>query len=132
MAKAPALMAAPAAASIAKLAMPASMSATAALSRLAPSAAQVAKLPLNIGAASDKAGLASLQPSWFEKMFGKGGKDKMRDMGLSMMQQAMGQQQQQAPQMQLSPFQPQVGGGGGGGQPQLQTLMQQLGMNKIQ
>jgi hypothetical protein len=69
---------------------------------------------------------------FLDRIFGKMDKDKMRETGLSMMQQAM--QQEQVPPMQLAAFQP-GGGGGGMGQgqpPALMQLLQQYGLNKIQ
>ena len=132
MAKAPAAaaMAAPAAASVAKLAMPSAlMNPMAMVSRMPPAASSIAKIPL--GPIMDKGVddiIKKMQPSWFEKNRGN-----IRDMGLGLMQMGLQQQQAQASPMQLSPFQPTLGGGGGAppGTPQLVALAQQLGLNKV-
>lgn len=136
MAKAPAALAAaaPAASSIAKLAMPASLSTASMLSRMAPAASSVAKIPMKgiMDAGMDKVlDNFTKKPGWLER-----NKDGLRNAGLGLMQMGMQQQQQQAAPMQLTPFQPSAGGGGmpggQGGQGALMQLLQQYGMNKIQ
>ena len=95
-----------------------------------PNPATIAKLPTDfISKYADN--LSKPQQSWFDKLWGKMDKNKMRETGVGLINQSLAQQQQRTP---MAPFQPGMGGGmqqGGGGQPELVALAQQLGLNKV-
>jgi hypothetical protein len=77
-------------------------------------------------------GINDSKPGLLGRLFGKMDKDKMRETGIGLINQAM--QQQQGPQgPTIAPFQPGGGGGmpAGGGTPQLVALAQQLGLNRV-
>jgi hypothetical protein len=102
-----------------------------------PPPTSLAKIPLEIPSGADM--LSKLNETspfrkkgLFDRVWGKMDKDKMRETGIGLINQAM--QQQQGPQgPTLAPFQPGGGGGmpAGGGTPQLVALAQQLGLNRV-
>jgi hypothetical protein len=90
------------------------------------------KAKLNPQAALKKI-VDSKQGGMFDGLFDKMDKNKMRETGVGLINQAL-QQGQQGPQgPTIAPFQPGGGGGmpAGGGMPQLVALAQQLGLNRV-
>lgn len=99
-----------------------------------PPAASVGKLPTDfIQKHADS--LSKPQGSLLDRLWGKMDKDKMRETGVGLINQALMQQPQRTP---MAPFQPGgmgamgAGSPGGAAQPQLVALAQQLGLNRVQ